>query len=138
MHSQMNREQFSHVMKRKFFGGRHHKWPVRPKYNVPVNIAETSDGFEVSVYATGFEKENIKITVSGDQLVINGTRTVDENHVPDFVRQEFPIRIFERVIGLNEQIDANGITARQENGILYVILPKTNAAKTPAQEVQIS
>lgn len=27
----------------------------RPKYNVPVNIAERADAFEVSVYATGIQ-----------------------------------------------------------------------------------
>jgi HSP20 family protein len=138
MHPHFNREHFAHAMKRKFFGGRNHRWPVRPKYNVPVNIEETTDWFEVSVYATGFEKQNIRISVTGNQLLISGTREIDESKLPEFVSQEFPVRVFERTILLSEHVDANGITARQENGILYIRLPKTEIAKTPPQEVQIS
>ena len=54
----------------------------RPKYNVPINIDEKEDQFIVSVYATGFGKENIKLSVHDDTLYISGTRTFDENDKP--------------------------------------------------------
>ena len=76
--------------------------------------------------------------MSGDRLVISGTRIVDESTIPVFVKQEFPVRVFERVIGLSEKIDRSGITARQENNILYVFLPKTREARTTTREIEIS
>ena len=138
MHPHFNREHFAHEKRKSFFEHGHYRRQVRPKYNVPVNISESEEGFEVSVYATGFEKENIKINVSQDRLIISGTRTVDENTLPVFVRQEFPVRVFERVIGLSDKIDKAGITAHQENNILYVFLPKTSEAKTSGKEIAIS
>jgi len=109
----------------------------RPKYNVPVNIVDNPDNYEVHVYAVSFDKENIKISVAEGVLYISGTRTVDENNLPNFSMQEYPIKSFERVIGLNEQVDTTNISAKQENGVLIITLPKTPEAQKPAQEVKI-
>ena len=109
----------------------------RPKYNVPVNIAEHEDAYEVSVYATGFDKANIRLKVADESLYITGTRELPEP-APEFTKQEFPVKSFERVIALNGQIDTARITARQENGVLYITLPKTEAAKQPEQEITVS
>lgn len=109
----------------------------RPKYNVPVNIEDKGVHYEVTVYATGFDKENIKLSVADDVLYIMGTRTIDENNKPNFVKQEFPVKSFERVISLNGQVDSSGIKARQENNVLFVTLPKTAEAQKPAQEINV-
>ena len=109
----------------------------RPKYNVPVNIAETENTFDVYVYALGFDKENIKISITDGLLHISGTRTVDESNLPNFVSQEYPVKSFERIVQLNEQVDTTGINAKQENGVLIITLPKTADAQKPAQEVKI-
>jgi len=110
----------------------------RPKYNVPVNIVETDNNYEVHVYAFGFDKENIKISVVDDILYISGTRTIDENNKPRFSSQEFPIKSFERKISLKGQVDTTNITAKQEDGLLKVVLPKTPEAQKPEQEIKVS
>lgn len=111
---------------------------VRPKYNVPLNIEDTETAFIVYVYATGFSKENIKLTVQDDILYISGTRAVAEGYDPDFRRQEFPIKSFERALSLNGQVDAANISAKQEDGVLIVTLPKTAEATKPAQEITVN
>ena len=117
-----------------------HPWVAgfrRPKYNVPVNIVDNRDNYEVHVYAVGFAKENIRLSVADGVLYIGGTREVDESNLPNFSRQEYPIKSFERVISLNEQVDTASISAKQENGVLIITLPKTPEAQKPAQEVKI-
>jgi HSP20 family protein len=109
----------------------------RPKYNVPLNIAENDTHYEVFVYALGFRKENIRLTVVDDVLYISGTRTVDESQPVQFIRQEYPIKSFERTVSLHGQIDTTAIRARQEEGVLIITLPKTPEAQQPAQEVPI-
>jgi len=109
----------------------------RPKYNVPVNIAETESSYEVSIYATGFPKENIKLSVVDDVLYITGTRTVEEKDEPNFTRQEFPIKSFERAISLNRQVDTANIKARQLNEVLSITMPKTAEALQPAKEIKV-
>ncbi len=108
----------------------------RPKYNVPVNIIEKEKEFEAWVYALGFSKENIRITVSNDVLYISGERTPEED--PHFLLQEYPIRAFERWFELSERADQSRITARVENGILIITVPKIADAVSPDVEVRIS
>ena len=109
----------------------------RPKYNVPINIIEHNAYYEVYVYALGFEKENIKISLVEDVLYISGSRKIDENNDPNFIYQEFPIKTFERTVSLKGQIERSAITARQEEGILKIVLPKTAQAQQPAQDIQV-
>lgn len=119
--------------------GRHHMRDMmrRPKYNVPLNISDSETHFEVHVYAIGFAKENIKLTVTDDVLYITGTRTIPEDAEPNFTRQEFPVKSFERVLNLNGQVDTENISAKQEDGVLIIILPKTEDARKPAQEIRV-
>lgn len=113
------------------------KWYRRPKYNVPINIAEKETEYEITVYASGFDKENVRISVVNDILYISGTRTIDENNPPHFIRQEFPVKSFERVISLNGQVDTKDIKARQENNVLIITLPKSPEAQTPVQDIKV-
>lgn len=129
--SAFEKKAFNHG--RHSFGGRYR----RPKYNVPLNISENESSYEVTVYATEFGKENIKLSVVEDILYISGTRSIDENNPPQFIKQEFPVKSFERTVSLNNQVDTNGITAKQENNILIITLPKTAEAKQPAQEIKV-
>ena len=110
----------------------------RPKYSLPINIADNEGNFEVYVYALGYAKENIKISVQDDILYISGTRTVDEENLPNFSKQEYPIKSFERMLNLNGQVDIDAISARQAEGVLIITLPKNAEAKKPSQEIPVN
>jgi HSP20 family protein len=112
-------------------------WYRRPKYNVPLNVVDNETEFEVHLYALGFAKENIRISVQDDILYISGTRAIDENNPPNFSLQEFPVKSFERSLNLNGQVDTASISARQVEGVLIITLPKSSGARQPAQEVNI-
>ena len=117
------------------FRGEHFR---RPKYNLPLNIADNETNFEVYVYALGYTKENIKISVQDDILYISGTRTVDEDNLPNFSKQEYPVKSFERMLNLNGQVNAEAITARQEDGVLIITLPKNAEAQKPSQQIPVN
>lgn len=109
----------------------------RPKYNVPLNIADYATYYEVHIYALSFDKENIKISVEDDVLYIRGTRTVDKDNLPTFRRQEYPIKSFERAVNLYGEVDTSQIKARHENGVLIITLPKKPEAQHTEQEISI-
>ena len=121
-----------------FFGRHAGGFGRRPKYNVPLNIIDTEAAFQVHVYANGFAKENIKVSVIDDGLYISGTRELNENEVPEFSHQEFPVKVFERALQLNGQVDITAISAKHEEGILKITLPKTAEAQKPAQQITVS
>lgn len=109
----------------------------RPKYNVPINIIENENEFEVHVFASGFTRDNIKIAVTNDVLLISGAKTLPEDYSPNFSRQEFPIKNFERSLALNNKVDAASIVAKHENGILIITLPKNEEAKTQEKVIEV-
>lgn len=108
----------------------------RPKHNVPVNISEYGDRFEARVYALGFSKENISITLSDDVIYISGRREPAEEH-PPFILQEYPIKSFERSFELSERADQNAVGAKMEDGVLLITIMKTAASQKPDVEVEI-
>jgi HSP20 family protein len=98
----------------------------RPKYNVPLNISENDTEYQVQVYATGFAKENISIAVKEDVLYITGQKEFE--NPPKFTQQEFPVKTFERVVALNRKVDVESISAKHEDGVLMINLPKSKEA----------
>jgi HSP20 family protein len=109
----------------------------RPKYNVPMNVLEKESAYEVHLYATGFDKANVKISVVEDILYVSGTRTLPADEEPAFRRQEFPVKSFERVLNLNRKVDTTQISATQTDGVLVITLPKSAESQRPAQEVMV-
>lgn len=107
----------------------------RPLYNVPINVEENENQFLVSVYATGFGKENIKIEVVDDVLFISGSKEKVDKKA--FTRQEFPIKNFERTLGLNKQVNVEAIAAKSDNGILKITLPKTVEAQAKPRSITV-
>lgn len=110
----------------------------RPKYNVPLNIIENEENFEAHVYASGFGKEHIKLTVSDDVLIVSGSKEVKPESEPLFTKQEFPIKNFERTLLLNGQVDIDKISASHVDGVLIIILPKTPEAKVKERNVEVN
>ncbi|MEL6392658.1 MAG: Hsp20/alpha crystallin family protein [Bacteroidota bacterium] len=108
----------------------------RPKHNVPVNISEYPDRFEAKVYALGFAKEDISITISDDVMYISGHRKpVDE--YPPFILQEYPIKSFERSFELSDHADQDRVSAKMDDGAVLITVMKTSASQKPDVEVDI-
>ena len=110
--------------------------PRRPKHNVPVNIEETSTGFEARVFCVGFPKERVKVQLTQNLIYISGTRQPADDR-PDFLLQEYPIKSFERWFELSDKVDQEAITARFEEGVLVITAPKKLEAQGTEREVTV-
>lgn len=107
---------------------------------VPVNIRETADDFELQVIAPGVKKEDFRINISDDMLTVNFEHRSDGDHTSEkegWLRREYRYESFSRSFPLNDTIDRNKITARYQDGILYVKLPKKEGAQKMTRSVQI-
>ncbi len=117
---------------------------VRPTYANTVNfqpscdINETKDHYLVSFDMPGVKKEDIKIEVQGNQLVISGERQreMKEEAGEATLRHERVYGKFERTFVLPTSINADKIEAHYENGVLNVALPKAETAKGRTVQIQ--
>ncbi len=94
--------------------------------SVPVNVLELQSGYQLEVAAPGFTKEDFKMNLDNNALVISAESKSDqpnENNIK-YLRREFTLPSFQRSFSLDKNIDVDQISAEYINGILTVNLPK--------------
>jgi HSP20 family protein len=92
----------------------------------PVNIAESDEGYIVDVCVPGMEPNDLELTITARNLIVKGERKFADGR---YFRQERGAGSFQRVLSLNVPVDRDKVTAKSENGILRVILPKVEAER---------
>lgn len=107
-----------------------------------VNVSETDDEYKIDVAAPGLEKSDFKLNYNNERLTISSERK-DEEEVKDretITRREFRYQSFQRSFSVpGDLVNADKISAKYENGILHVHLPKREEAKPkPAREIKIA
>lgn len=105
---------------------------------VPVNIHETNEGYHLELNAPGRNKEDFKVNVENGLLTISYEKKESQEQ-KDYktIRREFSYRSFKRSFTIDEKINADGIQARYENGVLKLYLPKKEEIKVSPKEISI-
>ena len=107
--------------------------------NPPVNIEETPDVYLVNILAPGYQKSDFKIGLDNNLLTISSEKKEDDLAEGNkIIRKEFSQRSFKRSFTINEKIEAENITAKYDNGILYLTLPKRENAKAFSKDIEIA
>ena len=105
----------------------------------PVNIRETGDAFTLDVVAPGMEKQDFKLNLEKNLLTISAEKKAEHKEEQEkVVKREFSFRSFSRSFKIDESIDTGSITAKYENGILQITLPKKEEVKLVPKEISIS
>ena len=103
-----------------------------------VNIKENEDLFEVEVAAPGFNKTDFSVELNNDVLTISSEKKNEEKDNEKSLRQEFNFQSFKRSFTLPELVEDDKISAKYENGILAIAIPKKEEAKPkPVQLIEI-
>jgi HSP20 family protein len=90
-----------------------------------VDIWEEDKAFEIHVAVPGVAKEDFKIEVNDNVLAISGERKfTKEKKDSNYHSVETQFGAFKRAFTLPENVDAANITAKYNNGILEVVVPK--------------
>ena len=105
----------------------------------PVNITEKESAYSLELAAPGMEKQDFTVNLENDLLTISAEKkeeTASESEKN--IRREFRYQSFKRSFTLDEKIDATAITAKYENGILKLELPKKKEEKASTQTITIA
>jgi HSP20 family protein len=95
-----------------------------------INVAENENGYEVSVDLPGMKPEDVSVELHENQLTIAGKREAEaEQTGKTFHRIERRYGEFRRVITLPTPVDEGKIAADYQNGVLNVLLPKSEKLK---------
>ena len=126
-----------------FFGN---EWLERSRSAVPaVNIKENERGFCVEVAAPGMTRDDFRVDITPDNELVVSVEKRDEkrdDENPDkctYLRREFSYTSFQQRFSLPEDVDRRKISAKVENGVLTIDLPKKEVTQTApvSQEIEI-
>lgn len=90
-----------------------------------VDIFEDDHGYQIHVAVPGMNKDDFKIDLNENYLTISGERKHTHERKEDrFYSVETQYGTFSRSFALPENVDANKIAAKYNNGILEIQVPK--------------
>ena len=102
--------------------------------NPPIQLGEDENCLLLRMLVPGIAKDQLNIELNGQILTISGQITPE----PGFYhRQERPTGFFSRTLRLGARIAAPDISARLQNGVLTLRLPKARPQKTGTEKRRI-
>jgi len=113
---------------------------INQKVNVPVNIRETDQSYEMSLIAPGLRKEDLKLNVTDDLLTVSYEQKEENNEEKveeSWLRKEYKMQSFSRSFTLDDSVDVNKITASYDNGVLHLSLPKKENSRRISKTIEI-
>ena len=114
--------------------------PERPAgmWTPRTDVTETKDNVSITAELPGLDAKDVEVSVSGDMLTIKGEKK-EEKEEKDKHRHvvERTYGAFSRMVRLPAPVAADKIKATFKNGVLTVMLPKTEEAKPKAIPVTI-
>jgi HSP20 family protein len=93
-----------------------------------VNIFETKDGYALEAEMPGVNKDGLEVTLEGNEITILGQRRAEPSN-GEMLFRERSAADYRRVFELDPAIDTGKITAKMEQGILTLTLPKSEQVK---------
>jgi HSP20 family protein len=93
-----------------------------------VNIFETKDGYVLQAEMPGVNKEGLEITLEDNELTIVGRRNKETVNASPIYRESTNAD-YRRVFELDPAIDTAKISAKVDQGVLTLTLPKSERVK---------
>jgi HSP20 family protein len=93
-----------------------------------VNIFETKDGYVLEAEMPGVNKAGLEITVEGNELTIIGHQNGEQFNGQALLRERRHVD-YRRTFELDPAIDTAKVSAKIEQGIVTVTLPKSEKVK---------
>jgi len=100
---------------------------VTPK----MNVSESDNDYRLELSMPGMKKEDLSLSIDTDNnLVIemnHQEEKKDNDEKRNYLRREFSTAQFKQMLSMPENVKKDSISAKVENGILTITLPKFTA-----------
>ncbi len=105
----------------------------------PFELVDRGDRLELHLEVPGIEKENISVNTTKYSVEISGKHSEKEQQQKGkkYIYSERLYRSFYRNVPLPEEIIPSKVSAKLENGILRVDLPKKNPTESESEATRV-
>ena len=106
-----------------------------------VNVRENEKSYIMDIAAPGLKKEFVRMDLDNDGnlniAIENKLEHKQENKKEHYIRREFSYSNYQQAYTLPEDVDKDKISAKVENGVLEILLPKLNPKDEPRNTKKI-
>ena len=112
------------------------------RYTTPrfkTDLRDEGDKYVMEAELPGFEKEDIKIDLNGEYLVISAEHKAETEEKDDntkYIRRERRFGSYKRSFDISD-VETEAISAEYKNGILTIELPKKKPSEPVAKRLEI-
>ena len=106
-----------------------------------VNVLDTANNYLVEMAVPGLKKSDFNISLDNQLLSISAELKSEYEDVDNenYTRREFGYSSFKRTFTLPESVETDKISAKYDDGILKVTLPKREEEKKkPLKNIEVS
>jgi HSP20 family protein len=102
-----------------------------------VDIVNYDNHVIIEADVNGLSKDDVNIDISDNVLTISGKSTKHTTQTGQYIKREIKRSSFKRSFNLSEKIIKSKISAKFENGLLIITLPKQEDEKPTPTSVSI-
>jgi HSP20 family protein len=106
-----------------------------PVFLPAVDIYEKNDSILVRCDMPGVEESQVNVTLENNELTITGTQTASNPEGYKLLSGEYNTGIFKRTFKIPQKINREAITAKLNDGVLDITLPKAEQEKPRKIEI---
>ena len=90
------------------------------------DVVENDNEYKLDIELAGFSKDDIKIELSDGYLTIsaNKTENTEKSEGDKYIRRERSVKSLKRSFLVEDLVDEDKISAKMQDGILHLTLPK--------------
>ena len=137
-HPEQTLDPFFNFDSDRFFNIKRNRGQIDEEVNLPkVNVTEDENFFHLEAEIPGMKDNDISIEVHNGVLTIKGHKeNKSDTEKESYHIREFSSQSFERSFKLSDRVDTEKVSAKIDNGVLKIDLPKHVQIKPKKIEVQ--
>lgn len=121
-----------------FFGERFPVFKEEVEFVPSVDVSETDNEIVIKASVPGVEKKDINITIAENSITIKGeVKKEKEEKEKNYYRQEISYGAFSRTIPLPVEVKTEEAKANLKDGMLEIVIPKSEKAKVKEIKVNV-
>ena len=118
------------------------EWMPKMKATEPaINVKEDGKAYTMEVAVPGIKKEFCRININNDGnlevAIENKLEHKEEDKKEHFIRREFSYSNYQQTYVLPEKVVKEKISAKVENGVLSIVMPKQTKEEEKKSQLQI-
>lgn len=106
-----------------------HLLETEPTVSPIIDIIESKNDFQIKVYMPGVRKEDIYLKLDDEILIVFGKMDLNPADEVKFILREKNYGHYFRKFLISDKVDSTQISAKLDNGLLNIILPKQERIK---------